>query len=121
MNYFLAKTEPHEYGIDDLERDGTTSWVGVKNPQAMAYLRQMNAGDHVFIYHSGEKTVAGEALVKEPGQIPVFEFLRKFKAPLVTLADIKAEKMFADLKLVRQSRLSVMEVPESFVTWIHSR
>jgi len=120
MTYYLAKTEPHEYSIDNLEHDGQIPWTGVENPQAKAFLRSMKVGDHVFIYHSGEKTIVGIAEVSVEGQVPTFKFLKKLNPPFITLANIKAEKMFADLKLVRQSRLSVMEVPSSFVKWVLS-
>ena len=121
MNYFLAKTEPHEYSIDDLEKDKQIPWTGVENPQAKNFLRSMKKGDLVYIYHSGEKTIAGLAKVHTPGEIPVFEFVKKFTPPLITLSEIKSLKQFADLKLVRQSRLSVMEMPEKFVKWFENR
>ncbi|MGH9673471.1 MAG: EVE domain-containing protein, partial [Bryobacteraceae bacterium] len=53
MNYFLAKTDPETYSIQDLERDGVTVWDGVRNPQAVRAILQMRPGDRVFIYHSG--------------------------------------------------------------------
>ena len=53
MNYFLAKSEPGTYSIDDLERDRKTVWDGVTNPQAVRAIRSMKPGDKVFIYHSG--------------------------------------------------------------------
>ena len=53
MNYFLAKTDPETYSIDDLERDKRTAWDGVTNPQAVRAIRAIHAGDRVFIYHSG--------------------------------------------------------------------
>ena len=53
MTYFLAKTDPDTYSIDDLERDKQTVWDGVTNPQAVRAIREMKPGDRVFIYHSG--------------------------------------------------------------------
>ena len=53
MNYFLAKTDPETYSIDDLEREKRTAWDGVTNPQAVREIRDMRPGDRVFIYHSG--------------------------------------------------------------------
>ena len=53
MNYFLAKTDPETYSIDDLEREKHTVWDGVTNPQAVRAIREMRPGDRVFIYHSG--------------------------------------------------------------------
>ena len=67
MNYFLAKTEPSTYSIDDLERDRHTAWDGVTNPQAVRAIREMKPGDIVFIYHSGGvSSVVGMAAVKSP-------------------------------------------------------
>jgi len=51
MKYFLAKSEPTTYSIDDLERDHKTTWDGVTNPQAVMNIREMRPGDRVFIYH----------------------------------------------------------------------
>ena len=53
MNYFLAKTDPETYSIDDLEREKRTAWDGVTNAQAVRTIREMQPGDRVFIYHSG--------------------------------------------------------------------
>lgn len=52
MNYWLLKSEPSVFGIQDLERDQTTVWDGVRNYQARNYLKQMQLGDHAFFYHS---------------------------------------------------------------------
>src|ERR1700757_5024709 len=67
MNYYLAKTEPSTYSIDDLERYGRTTWDAVTNPQAVRAIREMKPGDIVFIYHSGGvSSVVGMATVKSP-------------------------------------------------------
>lgn len=119
MNYFLAKTEENEYGIDDLARDETAPWVGVNNSQAKKFLKSMKLGDVVYIYHTGKvKAIVGEATVAKIGDIPHFHFERKFQQPYVTLSQIKAEPMFDQLRIVRQSRLSVMDLPTPFVTWL---
>ncbi len=130
MSYFLAKTDPETYSIDDLQRDRQTVWDGVKNPQAVRAIREMRPGDRVFIYHSGgDAAVVGLAEVAgEPrpdpkdARLAVVElrFLRKLPAP-VTLAEIKRSGQFADWALVRQGRLSTMTAPESFVRWMGSR
>ncbi|MGH7924208.1 MAG: EVE domain-containing protein [Candidatus Binatus sp.] len=130
MNYFLAKTEPGTYSIDDLERDGRTSWDGVTNPQAVRAIREMKPGDMVFIYHSGGvSSVVGMAVVKSsprddpknPKSAAVdLEFAGRLEPP-VTLAEIKQSGKFADFALVRQGRLSTMAVPEKFVTWLRAR
>ena len=59
MNY-LFKEEPGNYSFDDLVRDGSTSWTGVKNPVAQKHLRGVKKGDRIFFYHTGdEKAVVG--------------------------------------------------------------
>ena len=71
MAYFLAKTEPSTYSIEDLERDHRTSWDGVANPQAVREIREMRAEDIVFIYHSGGVSrVVGMAAVKSDPRLP---------------------------------------------------
>ena len=53
MTYFLAKTDPDTYSVDDLEKQKTTTWDVVTNLQAVRAIREMRPGDKVFIYHSG--------------------------------------------------------------------
>ncbi len=130
MNYFLAKTEPGTYSIDDLERDRRTSWDGVTNPQAVRAIREMKPGDTVFIYHSGGvSSVVGWAVVKSaPRDDPKnpksavvdLEFGGRLDSP-IALAEIKQSGKFDDLALVRQGRLSTMAVPENLVAWIRVR
>lgn len=130
MNYFLAKTEPGTYSIDDLERDKRTAWDGVSNPQAVRAIRAMRPGDRVFIYHSGgASSIVGVATVrsearddpKNPRSAVVdLEFHGRIDPP-VTLAEIKQSKKFDDWSLVRQGRLSTMAVPEKFVAWMRER
>ena len=127
MNYFLAKSEPGTYSIDDLERDGRTVWDGVTNPQAVRAIRSMKPGDKVFIYHSGGvSAVVGVATVRsEPRNDPKnpksaivdLEFAARLEKP-VSLAEIKQSKQFDDWALVRQGRLSTMAVPAKFVAWV---
>jgi predicted RNA-binding protein with PUA-like domain len=130
MNYFLAKTEPGTYSIDDLERDWRTAWDGVANAQAVRAIREMRPGDRVFIYHSGgASSVVGLAVVKsQPRDDPKnpksavidLEFAGRLDPP-VTLAEIKQSRKFDDWSLVRQGRLSTMAAPEKFVTWMRDR
>lgn len=130
MNYFLAKTEPSTYSIDDLEREKRTSWDGVSNPQAVRAIREMRPGDRVFIYHSGGvSSLVGIAIVKSaPRDDPKnpksavvdLEFAGRLEPP-VTLAEIKQSKQFDDWALVRQGRLSTMSAPEKFVVWMRER
>jgi len=130
MGYFLAKTDPETYSIDDLEKQKTTAWDGVKNPQAVRAIREMRPGDKVFIYHSGGlSAVVGLArVVSEPRPDPKnaksavadFEFLTRLDPP-VTLAEIKQSKQFDDWALVRQGRLSTMLAPTNFVEWMRKK
>jgi predicted RNA-binding protein with PUA-like domain len=124
MNYFLAKTDPETYSIDDLEREGRTVWDGVTNTQAVRAIRQMHNGDRIFIYHSGgTSAIVGMATVrsdarddpKNPKSAVVdVEFAGRLDPPL-TLAEIKQSKQFEDWALVRQGRLSTMSAPGKFV------
>lgn len=125
--FFLAKTEPSEYSIDDLAKKGTDVWNGVRNPQAVIFLKQMEPGDKVIIYHSGEGKMAGLAEVvgnsrPDPNDtrswLVDFKFLKKFEEPLVTLKQVKETGKFNDFRLVYQGRLSVMPVPENFIEWL---
>lgn len=130
MRYFLAKTDPETYSIDDLEREKKTSWDGVTNPQAVRAIREMRPGDRVFVYHSGGVSgVVGLAAVRsEPRDDPKnpksavvdLEFLKRLE-PATTLGEIKQSGKFADWALVRQGRLSTMAAPESFVEWMRAR
>ena len=72
MNYFLAKTDPETYSIDQFEREQKTVWDGVKNPQALRAISDMRPGDRVFLYHSGgDAAVVGLAkVVSEPRPDP---------------------------------------------------
>jgi predicted RNA-binding protein with PUA-like domain len=130
MTYFLAKTEPKAYSIEQLERDKTTVWDGVRNAQALRAIQQMKPHDNILIYHSlGETSIVGLARVtSDPRLDPKDEkswvvdvtFVRRFGHP-VTLQEIKATHRFDDWSLIRQGRLSVMEVPTSFITWLKEK
>lgn len=129
MRYFLAKTEPSSYSIEQLEKDGTTCWDGVHSYAAIGFIKQMQPGDRVFIYHSikGLRIVGEAEVVSAPflnTKDPRFSwavdvrFVRKFDGP--TLAQFKAESRFENFDLVRQSRLSTMAVPDDVAAWITS-
>ncbi len=130
MAYFLAKTDPETYSIDNLEHDKTTTWDGVRNAAALQAIRAMRPGDDVLIYHStGESAIVGQARVtSEPRPDPAnskswvvdIAFVRKFTQP-VTLREIKDSHLFDDWSLVRQSRLSTMSVPEHVVAWLKEK
>ena len=111
---YLLKTEPSEYSFADLMREKTTVWDGVSNPVALKNLRAMKPGDRLIIYETGDhKSAVGTATVvsldttdaKNP-QIKI-KAGNALKQP-VTLAQVKANKLFADSPLVRQGRLSVV-------------
>jgi predicted RNA-binding protein with PUA-like domain len=128
--YFLAKTEPSSYSIDRLKQEQQTTWDGVRNPQALQAIRTMKPRDRVFIYHStGQSAVVGLAEVtSEPRPDPKDDKSAvvdlKYVAhldPPTSLAEIKASQQFNDWSLVRQSRLSTMAAPESFVEWLRAR
>jgi predicted RNA-binding protein with PUA-like domain len=122
MNW-LVKEEPENYSYDSFVKDRTTVWAGVRNPVAQRNLREMKKGDRVFFYHTGkEKAVIGTATVsktaypdpKDKTGSPVVVELaagKALKRP-VTLAEIKADKRFADMPLARIPRLSVQPVTD---------
>lgn len=118
---WLLKTEPTTYSYGQLEKEGRTTWDGVRNNLALTHLRAMKAGDRVLIYHTGtEKAVIGlakvaQAAYPDPKQddpkLVVVDVVpeRRLERP-VTLAEVKAEASLKDLALVRMGRLSVMPV-----------
>lgn len=122
MAHWLLKTEPSAYSFSDLQRDKRTVWDGVKNPQALKNLSQVQKGDRLFVYHTGdEKAVVGiaeafGAAYPDPkkGDPKLLVIDLAAVAPLprpVTLAEIKANPKFTGWELVRLPRLSVMPVP----------
>jgi predicted RNA-binding protein with PUA-like domain len=125
-NHWLLKTEPRTYSFQQLQRDGSTVWDGVRNPLALKHLRAMIAGDRVMIYHTGsEKAVVGLARVVRAAfpdpkagdeRLVVVELAAGGPLPTpVALSTVKAEPVLKDLALVRQGRLSVM--PVSAAQW----
>jgi len=111
---YLLKTEPSNYSFADLLRDKVTTWDGVSNPVALKHLRAMKAGDRLVIYHTGdEKSAVGTASVASVDASDAKNPQVKIKAGKasskpVMLAEVKAQKLFADSPLVRQGRLSVV-------------
>ena len=121
MNYWLVKQEPTAYSWDDFVKDGKTAWTGVRNFQARNNLRSMKAGDRVLFYHSvTDKAIIGEAeVVRESFTDPtategnwIAVELKPIKTlrRRVSLEEIRADKKFSQLALVRSPRLSVMPV-----------
>jgi predicted RNA-binding protein with PUA-like domain len=130
MTYFLAKTDPESYSIDNLERDKVTVWDGVRSPQALRAIQAMRPDDDVLIYHSqGEAAIVGLARVaSEPrpdlndskSWVVDMAFVSRFAQP-VTLRQIKESHLFDDWSLVRQGRLSTMTVPDTFIAWLKEK
>ena len=140
MNYWLMKSEPDEFSIDDLKARRTEPWSGVRNYQARNHLRAMRKGDLVFFYHSsceipgvvGVAEVATEAH-PDPTQFDPksdyfdagskredprwslvdVKFKRKLKR-VIALAELKGRKELHELALIRPgNRLSVLPVSET--------
>jgi predicted RNA-binding protein with PUA-like domain len=134
MSYFLAKTDPGTYSINDFEREKRTLWDGVTNPQAVRTIRAMRPGDRVFIYHSGGKAEGGSGVVglakvltegradpkNSKSAVVDLEFAGRLE-PGTTLTEIKESGKFTNWALVRQGRLSTMPAPDEFVAWMRER
>ena len=124
MAYWLVKSEPFKYSWDQFVKDKKTTWDGVRNYAARNNLRAMKKGEEVFFYHSNEgieivgiAKVAKEAFqdptTEDPNWLAVeFKPFKKLKKA-VKLADIKGDKKFAQMDLIRLGRLSVQTVKES--------
>jgi predicted RNA-binding protein with PUA-like domain len=124
MAHWLVKSEPDAFSWDEQVQNGIEPWTGVRNALASNNLKAMRAGDRAFFYHSniGKEIVGIVEVVREAYPDPTDETGRwvsvdvKAVGPLpkpVGLAAIKADPDFAELALVRQSRLSVMPVSEA--------
>ena len=138
MAYWLLKSEPTTYGIDDLAKNGTDHWDGVRNYQARNNLRAMKVGDQCFFYHSvvdppgiaGICAVAKEAYPdhtqfdpeskyhdpkstreKPRWYMPDVRFVRKFDR-LITLKELREVPGLEDMVLLNRGRLSVQPVTE---------
>lgn len=124
MNYWLVKSEPSTYSWDDLVKEGSTVWTGVRNFLARNNLKAMKKGDLVFFYHSNtDKAIVGIAQVTkefypdptsdDPAWVVVDLVPVKPLQRPVDLAAIKADKAFTTMMLVTHSRLSVSPVTEA--------
>ena len=123
MKYWLLKSEPDVWSIDQQKKAGNkgAAWDGVRNYQAAKNLKKMKKGDQCFFYHSnigkeivGIVKVIKEAYVDKTDQSGRFvavtvKFIRKLKKP-ITLENIKKNKELSHLSLIKQSRLSVMPI-----------
>lgn len=122
-NYWLVKSEPNVWSIDQQKKSGSkgTVWDGVRNYQAANNLKAMKKGDLCFFYHSniGKEIVGVVEVIKEHFIDPTdkekrfvavqLKFKQKLKSP-VTLENIKQNKELSNLALIKQSRLSVMPI-----------
>ena len=120
-SHWLVKSEPAKYAFADLQRDGRTVWDGVRNNAAALHLKAMKTGDPVLYYHSQEGlAVVGLAEVVREAFLdpsdPAGRFVAVELAPIralpnsVTLAEMKANPVLANMAMLRQSRLSVSPV-----------
>ncbi len=122
-NRWLFKTEPSVYSYQQLEKDKKTTWDGVKNNLALKNLNDIEKGDQILIYHTGdEKAAVGVARAlggaypdpsqKNPRMLVVdIEAVKPLPRP-VTLAEVKTNSKLTNFDLVRLSRLSIMKVSE---------
>jgi predicted RNA-binding protein with PUA-like domain len=120
--YWILKTDADTYPFEQLERERRAVWDGVSNALALKHIRAMSRGDRALVYHSGdEKALVGLArIVSDPYPDPKasdpklvvvdVEADRRLPRP-VSLGAIKTDPAFAELGLVRMSRLSVVPVP----------
>jgi predicted RNA-binding protein with PUA-like domain len=124
MAHWLLKTEPSSYAFDDLVRERSTAWSGVKNALARRHLREMKARDEVVVYHSGQKAAVGLGVVtrgayQEPGGAEGAVCVdvragRRLAAP-VPLQALQATAAYRGSPLLVQGRLSV--VPLTAAQW----
>ncbi len=128
MQHWLAKSEPDAWSWQQHLKKGVEPWTGVRNYQASNNMKEMKKGDLAFFYHSniGKEIVGIMQVVKEYYPDPTdetgrfgmvdFKAVKSLKRP-VTLAEIKSDPALKDMKLLRQSRLSVSFVTKS--EWEH--
>ena len=123
MNYWLLKSEPNVWSIDQQKKAGSkgTTWDGVRNYQAAKNLKSMKKGDQCFFYHSnigkeivGIVEVTKEAYLDKTDKSERFvaitvKFVKKLNNP-ISLYEIKKVKELSHLSLIKQSRLSVMAI-----------
>ena len=129
MKYWLVKSEPFKYSWNMMLKDKVTYWDGVRNYQARNNLKMMKKGDLVLFYHSneGKEIVGVTKVVKEYYQDPTTEdkkwvvvdlrVVKTLKRP-ISLKEIKGDNSLKDIGLIRQSRLSVMEIKKEHFKYI---
>jgi predicted RNA-binding protein with PUA-like domain len=129
MTTWLGKIDPENLSIDDIQSSGTALWKKVRHPKAMQYMGQMIKGEKMLVYHSNEKQIVGvvEIISNNPdpdhprGRLVEVKFVKKFDGPLISLSDVKTSGKFDDFRLVREPRLSVMEVSDEFLKYFKIR
>ena len=140
MAFWLMKSEPDVYGIDHLQKDGTTLWDGIRNYQARNFMRTMAIGDQAFFYHSNAKPpgIVGlmeviETGITDPSQFDAknkyfdpksspdnprwdcvrLRFVGQFRE-LLSLDALREQFSVDELPVVRQgNRLSILPVPDA--------
>lgn len=124
MKYWLVKSEPYKYSWDEMVKDNTTYWDGVRNYQARNNLKKMKKGDLVLFYHSNEgKEIVGVTTVikefyqdpttKDPKWVVVDLKVKESLKRKISLKEIKEDKRLSDMVLIKQQRLSVSEVKKA--------
>jgi predicted RNA-binding protein with PUA-like domain len=128
--YYLAKTDPETYSIDDFKKEKITNWDGVHNYTALMHIKNWQIGDLILVYHSqGQAKIMGLAKVisspvkdeNDPrtSYYAKLEFIKEFEPDKqITLKQIRVSGLFDDFMLVRQGRLSTMPCPDNFIEWL---
>lgn len=128
--YYLAKTDPETYSIEDFKKEKITNWDGVHNYTALIHIKNWKIGDLVLIYHSqGQAKIMGLAkVISEPvkdendprtSYYAKLEFIKEFELEKqITLKQIRETGLFDDFMLLRQGRLSTMPCPDNFIEWL---
>lgn len=128
--YYLAKTDPETYSIEDFKKEKVTNWDGVHNYTALIHIKNWKIGDLVLIYHSqGQAKIMGLAkVISEPvkdendprtSYYAQLEFIKEFEPDKqITLKQIRETGLFDDFMLLRQGRLSTMPCPDNFIEWL---
>ena len=130
MKYFLAKTEPGTYSIDDLEREKHTSWDGVRNPQAVRAIREMRPGDRVFLYHSGgASSVVGISrrevrAVRRSEESEIGDSRSRIRRAAGASGDAGGDQTVGEIQRLGAGTAGTaltMAAPENFVAWMRER
>jgi predicted RNA-binding protein with PUA-like domain len=126
-NYYLLKTEPSEYSFAELMKDRETKWDGVKNPTAVMHMRAMKAGDQLVIYETANvKSAVGTATVVSADAKDPKNPVVKIKAGaalgrVISLEEIKKEKIFKESPLIKIGRLSVVPLTKEQYEFLAGR